>query len=136
MRRRGTRSFHSMDTILSVQEQEFAGEGEESTEISGAVTKAKSFFSDNSLEFGKSCEELSWNHRTCTPYRSKTNGIAERANDEQTREHQLYYCNPDWMRSGGRILWNAIAICEVSKTSWQTGKLRMNEDLGNPSKDQ
>ena len=32
-----------------------------------------------SLEFGKSCEELSWNHRTSTPYRSETNGIAERA---------------------------------------------------------
>ena len=57
-------------------------------------------------------------------------------NDEQKREHQLYYCNPDWMISGARILWNAVAICDMSKTSWQTGKLRMNEDLGNPSKDQ
>ena len=38
------------------------------------------------------------------------------------------------MISGGRILWNAIAICERSKTSWQTGKLRMNEDPGNHSK--
>ena len=34
---------------------------------------------DNSLEFGKSCEELSWNHCTSTPHRSETNGIAERA---------------------------------------------------------
>ena len=34
---------------------------------------------DNSLEFGKSCEESSWNHRTSTPHRSETNGIAERA---------------------------------------------------------
>ena len=40
------------------------------------------------------------------------------------------------MISGGRILWNAIAICEMSKSSWQTGKLRMNEDLVNRSKDQ
>ena len=32
----------------------------------------------NSLEFGKSCEDLSWNHRTSTPHRSETNGIAER----------------------------------------------------------
>ena len=46
--------------------------------------------------------------------------------DEKKREHQLYYCNPDWMISGGRTLWNAFAICEMSKTSWQTGKLRMN----------
>ena len=33
---------------------------------------------DNSLEFGKSCEDFSWNHRTSTPHRSETNGIAER----------------------------------------------------------
>ena len=30
-------------------------------------------------EFGKSCEDLSWNHCTSTPHRSETNGIAERA---------------------------------------------------------
>ena len=34
---------------------------------------------DNSFEFGKSFEELSWNHRTSTPHRSETHGIAERA---------------------------------------------------------
>ena len=38
------------------------------------------------------------------------------------------------MKSGGQILWNAIAICEMSKTSWQTGKLLMNENLENHSK--
>ena len=31
------------------------------------------------LEFGKACEDLSWNHCTSTPHRSETNGIAERA---------------------------------------------------------
>ena len=36
-------------------------------------------YSDNSLEFGKACEDLSWNHCTSTPRRSETNGIAERA---------------------------------------------------------
>ena len=34
---------------------------------------------DNSVEFGKACEDLSWNHCTSTPHRSETNGIAERA---------------------------------------------------------
>ena len=34
---------------------------------------------DNSLEFGKVCEDLSWNHCTSTPHRSETNGVAERA---------------------------------------------------------
>ena len=36
-------------------------------------------FTDNSLDFGKACEDLSWNHCTSTPHRSETNGIAERA---------------------------------------------------------
>ena len=54
--------------------------------------------------------------------------------DEWKREPPLYYCNPDWMISGGQILWNAIATCEMFKTSWQPGKLRMNEDLGNSSR--
>ena len=42
------------------------------------TTKPKVIYTDNSLEFGKSCEELSWNHCTSTPHRSETNGI-ERA---------------------------------------------------------
>ena len=33
----------------------------------------------NSLEFGKACEDLSWNHCTSTPHKSETSGIAERA---------------------------------------------------------
>ena len=34
---------------------------------------------DNSLEFGKACEDLFWHHCTSTPHRSETNGVAERA---------------------------------------------------------
>ena len=41
--------------------------------------KPKVIYTDNSLEFGKACENLSWNHCTSTPHRSETNGIAERA---------------------------------------------------------
>ena len=41
--------------------------------------KLKVIYTGNSLEFGKSCEELSWNHSTSTPHRSETNRIAERA---------------------------------------------------------
>ena len=40
--------------------------------------KPKVIYTDNSLEFGKACEDLSWNHCTSTPQRSETNGIAER----------------------------------------------------------
>ena len=45
----------------------------------GPNRKPESFYTDNLLEFGKACEDLSWNHCTSTPHRSKTNGIAERA---------------------------------------------------------
>ena len=41
--------------------------------------KPKVTHTDNSLEFGKFCEDLSWNHSTSTPHRSETNGIAGRA---------------------------------------------------------
>ena len=41
--------------------------------------KPKVIYTDNSLEFGKVCEDLSWNHCSSTPHRSETNRIAERA---------------------------------------------------------
>ena len=41
--------------------------------------KPKVIYTDNSMEFGKACEDLSWNHCTSTPHRSETNGTAERA---------------------------------------------------------
>ena len=39
----------------------------------------KSFTLTIPWNFGKACEDLSWNHCTSTPHRSETNGIAERA---------------------------------------------------------
>ena len=41
--------------------------------------RPKVISTDNSFEFFKSCEELSWIHRTSTPCRWETNGIGERA---------------------------------------------------------
>ena len=41
--------------------------------------KPKVIYTDDSLEFGKACEDLSWNPCTSTPHRSETHGIAERA---------------------------------------------------------
>ena len=40
--------------------------------------KPKVIYTDNSLEFGKACEDLSWNHCTSKTHRSETNGTAER----------------------------------------------------------
>ena len=41
--------------------------------------KPKVIYTGNFLEFGKSCEELSWNHCTSAPHRSETNGLPKRA---------------------------------------------------------
>ena len=43
------------------------------------IRKPKIIYSDNVFEFGKDCEDLSWNHCTSTPHHSETNGIADRA---------------------------------------------------------
>ena len=40
------------------------------------------------------------------------------------------------MRIGGQIPWNAVAICEMSKTSWQMGKLHTKGVLENDLKAQ
>ena len=52
----------------------------ELTKVSGADEETKKvIYTDNSLESVKKCVELSWNHRTSTPHRSETNGIARYA---------------------------------------------------------
>ena len=54
--------------------------------------KPKVIYTDNSLEFGKACEDFSWNHCTSTPHRSETNGIAERAVRRVKGKAPLLYC--------------------------------------------
>ena len=49
--------------------------------------KPKVICTDNSLEFGKACEDLSLNHCTSTPHRSETCGIAEIAVRRVKRRH-------------------------------------------------
>ena len=76
---RGARLGHPMDPAETVQtktSQETQGSLQKFLEPN---RKPKVIYTDNSLEFGKACEDLSWNHCTSTPHRSETNGIAERA---------------------------------------------------------
>ena len=51
----------------------------ELAKVLGPTSKPKVISTNNSMEFGKACEDLSWNHCTSTPHRSETNGIPERA---------------------------------------------------------
>ena len=69
-----------MDPGVSVQKQNFSQETQRSLQqLLEPERTPKVIYNDNSLEFGKACEDLSWNHCTSTPHRSETNGIAERA---------------------------------------------------------
>ena len=47
--------------------------------------KLELFIPDNLLEFGKYCEEWSWDHQSSTLHRSETNGIAEWAARRKTK---------------------------------------------------
>ena len=62
-----------------MQNKNFSGNTKELAKVLGARQKTKVIYTDNSSEFGKDCEDLSWNHCTSTPHRSETIGLAERA---------------------------------------------------------
>ena len=64
---------------VSVQKQNFTRNPAQLAKVPGAREEPKVIYTDSSLDFGKACEDLSWNHCTSTPHRSETNGIAERA---------------------------------------------------------
>ena len=87
------------------------------------------------MEFGKACEDLSWNHCTSTPHRSETNGIAERA-VRRVKEGTavLLQCGLK-MKVGGQILWNVTLICETSQIYYLMGRRLMKDVLGNHFKD-
>ena len=62
-----------------MQNKNFCGNTKEPAKFLEPNRKPTVIYTDNSIEFGKACEDLSWNHCTSTPHRSETNGIAERA---------------------------------------------------------
>ena len=73
---RGTRSHHSVDTTR-VKPKLHRRRRRILRKFSEPSQKPKVIYTDDLLQFGKSCEESSWNHRTTTPCRSDE--IAERA---------------------------------------------------------
>ena len=83
---RGAGPSHTMDPGVSVRNKNFTGNQRRLQEFLEPDRKLKVIYTDNSLEFGKACEDLSWNHCTSTPHRSETNGIAERAAVRRVKE--------------------------------------------------
>ena len=80
--------------------------------------KTKVIKTDNSRKFGKSSEDLSWNHRTPKPHRAETDGIAERAVRRVKGGTSAVV-----LQSGLDEIWWAGSICEMRK-------LLMRSDLG------
>ena len=68
-----------MDSVVSVQNKNFSGTQKSLQKFLEPDRKPEVIYTDNSLEFGKACEDLSWNHCTSTPHRLETNGIVERS---------------------------------------------------------
>ena len=93
--------------------------------------KPKVIYTDTSLEFGKFCEELSWNHCTSTQIRNKMGLLKEQCAESRTG-HLLYCYSPTWMKNCGLILWNATVICETFKTSLADGKTPYERRSGMP----
>ena len=59
---------------------------------------------DNSLEFCKPCEEVSWNRCTSTPHRSETHAIAGRAVRRVKEGTSAVLLRSGLGTNGGRIL--------------------------------
>ena len=95
--------------------------------------KSKVIYTDNSLEFGKACEYLSWNPCSSTPHRSETNGIAERAVRRVKEGTSAVLLQSGLIEN----LWaDSIPICETFKISCLMGRLHTKDVLENPLKDQ
>ena len=77
--------------------------------------KPKVIYTDNSLEFGKACEDLCWNHCTSS---------------------LRYCCNQAVMKNGEQIPRNALLICERFKISCLMGRLHTKDVVENLLKDQ
>ena len=131
IRCRGTRSRHSVE---SVSNQNFTGDGEEFTTVHTAGAEAKSYSSVQIIWIW----QVLWRFITESS-NNYTSSIRDKRNwrtsctSSKRRDISSTVANLERMISGGRILWNAVAICERTKTSSQTGHLKMNEDLVNPS---
>ena len=101
--------------------------------INASEASPEVIYTDNSLEFGKACEHLQWDHCTSTLHRPETDGIAEGAVRTVTEGTSAIL-----LQSGLDEKWWAdlmgyvTVIFATFKTSFfLIGKLQMNGDLEN-----
>ena len=112
---RGARLGHPMDPVVSVQNKTSQETQRSLQKFLEPERKPKVIYTDNSLEFGKACEDPSWNHCTSTPHRSQHMGLLREQCAEWKKLCLLYCCTHFWMKVGGQISWNVTPICETSQ---------------------
>ena len=100
------------------------------------MRKLKVVYTHNSLEFGKSCEDLSWNHCASTPHVQKLMGLLRERYVGLGKGLLLYCCNEVWMKNGGRIPWSVIAFFETYEISCLMVRHLTNGDSANHMKDE
>ena len=97
--------------------------------------KPEVIYTDNSLEFGKSCEDLSRNHCTSTPHRSETNGTAERAVRRVKEGTSAVLLQSGLNESWWADSMDVTPICETLQICYLMGRRPMKDVLGNHLKD-
>ena len=92
---------------------------------------------NNSMEFGRGCEDLSWNRRISILYRSETNGTAERA-VRRVKEGTSAVLQQSGLdeKMVGRFHDMLLLSAKRPKLSWPTGRRHVKDDLDNHSKGQ
>ena len=94
----------------------------------------KVIYTDNLLEFGKACEDVSWNHCTSPPHRSETGGIAERAVRRVKEDTSAVLLQSGLNCKLVGLLLNVILICETSQIYYLMGRRLMKDVFGQPFK--
>ena len=120
------------------QNTDFTGDGKEFTKVPRAFTKAKSYLHGQLIHWSLA-NLVKFFHGIIERQRllgQRQMALLKDPYEEWKKELQQYCCNQAWMKNGGLVLWHATAICEMSKTSWQTGKLLTKDDSENHSTDQ
>ena len=90
----------------------------------------KVIYTDNSLVFGKACEDFSWNHCTYTQHPSGTDVIADAEVRKVEESISALLLQSGLNESWWQILWNVTPICETSQFHLM-GRRLVKDILGN-----
>ena len=102
-----------------IQNKSFAGDGEELITILGTVASTESNNRWSLVKHVKNYHGITALQHLIDPRR--TASLIEPSN-KWNRAQQQYCYSQDKIIRGGQILWNAVALFEMSTTSWKMGK--------------